>query len=83
MTKPYIQRIRPHPLCQPTLTYSKEGITFRVTPTSDILMETILWSVNSTDAGFINEKWEDFPNSGEYTESTGLYVADSDEMFVK
>lgn len=83
MTKPYIQRIRPYPLCQPTLTYSKEGITFRVTATSDIMMDSFLWSVNSTDSEFRNENWEDFPNSGEYTQSTGMYVADSDEMFMK
>lgn len=106
----------PYPLCQPTLTYSKKGISLKVNATSDVLVDAILWSANSTDTDFRNEKWEGkslelkkktsvvstsqaFPangyrafyldlkykdaNGGEYTESTRMYVADNDEVFLK
>ena len=107
---------KPYPLCTPSLTYSKKGITLKVNATSDILVDAILWSTNSTDTDFRNEKWEGKslalkkktsivsttqaypasgyrafyldlkykdPNGGEYTESTRMYVADNDEVFVK
>lgn len=106
----------PYELCTPTLTYSKKGISLKVNATSDALVDAILWSANSTDTDFRNEKWEGTslnlkkkssvistnqpypssgyrafyldlkykdPNGGEYTESTRMYVADNDEVFVK
>ena len=107
---------KPYPLCTPSLTYSKKGITLKVNATSDVLIDAVLWSANSTDTDFRNEKWEGQslglkkkssvvsstqpypvngyrafyldlkykdPNGGEYTESTRMYVADNDEVFVK
>lgn len=107
---------KPYPVCQPTLTYGKKGITLKVSASPDVLVDAILWSTNSTDTDFRNEKWEGkslklkrksavvtstqpYPasgyrafyldlkykdvNGGEYTESTRMYVADNDEVFVK
>jgi hypothetical protein len=83
MIKPYFQRLRPYFLCHPTLTYSKEGISFKVSATSDLLMETVRWSINSTDTHSANEIWEGYPNGGEYSESTCMYVAVDDKVFLK
>ena len=106
---------RPYAICQPTLTYSKKGITLKVNATPEVLVDAILWSTNSSDTDFRDEKWEGislnlkkassvtstqaFPssgyrafyldlkykdaNGGEYTESTRMYVADNDEVFVR
>src|SRR5688572_1456104 len=107
---------KPYPVCQPTLTYGKKEITLKVKASPDILVDAILWSTNSTDTDFRNEKWDgkslnlkrktpvitstqSYPatgyrafyldlkykdaNGGEYTESTRMYVADNDEVFVK
>jgi PhoPQ-activated pathogenicity-related protein len=107
---------KPYPLCQPSLSYSKKEIKLKVNTTPDILVDAILWSANSYDTDFRNEKWEGKslelkkktsvvsttqpfpasgyrafyldlkykdPNGGEYTESTRMYVADDDEVFVK
>ena len=103
-------------VCEPTLTYAKKGITLAVKASPDVLVDAILWSTNSTDTDFRDEKWEGKslnlkkkspvvtstqpypasgyrafyldlkykdPNGGEYTESTRMYVADNDEVFVK
>ena len=35
-----------------------EDFTLKMNVTSDALVDTILWSANSTDTGFRNEKWE-------------------------
>ena len=107
---------KPYPICEPSLTYSGKGITLKVKTSPEILVDAILWSTNSVDTDFRNEKWESkslgikrngpviistqsFPpsgyrafyldlkykdlNGGEYTESTRMYVADNDEVFVK
>jgi PhoPQ-activated pathogenicity-related protein len=107
---------KPYPLCQPVLTYSKKGITLKVKASPEVLVDAVLWSTNSTDTDFRDEKWtgkslglkkksalitsiQPFPasgyrafyldlkykdpNGGEYTESTRMYVADNDEVFVK
>jgi PhoPQ-activated pathogenicity-related protein len=107
---------RPYAICQPTLIYGTKGITLKVKASPDILVDAILWSTNSTDTDFRDEKWEGkslnlkkktpvitstqpYPasgyrafyldlkykdaNGGEYTESTRMYVADNDEVFVK
>ncbi len=106
----------PYPLCTPTLTYSKKGIILSVKATPDQLIDAILWTTESPDTDFRNDKWtgkslmlkkktpvitstQPFPptgyrafyldlkykdpNGGEYTESTRMYVADNDEVFVK
>ena len=49
---------KPYADCQPTLTYGKKGITLKVKASPDILVDAILWSTNSTDTDFRNEKWE-------------------------
>lgn len=106
----------PYPLCTPEIIYSKKGITLKVKTTPELLVDAILWTTNSTDTDFRNDKWEGKslgltkkspvvtstqsfpstgyrafyldlkykdPNGGEYTESTRMYVADNDEVFVK
>nr|WP_236675881.1 PhoPQ-activated protein PqaA family protein [Chryseolinea lacunae] len=106
----------PYPLCAPQLTYNKKGITLSVKASADQLVDAILWTTESTDTDFRDEKWtgkslglkkktdlvtskQAFPpkgyrafyldlkykdpNGGEYTESTRMYVADNDEVFVK
>src|SRR5687768_384980 len=45
-------------ICKPTLTYGKKGITLKVNASQDILVDAILWSTNSTDTDFRDEKWE-------------------------
>jgi PhoPQ-activated pathogenicity-related protein len=45
-------------VCDPTLTYDKKGITMKVKTSPDILVDAILWSTNSTDTDFRDEKWE-------------------------
>src|SRR5688500_14957446 len=106
----------PYPVCQSALTYSKKGITMKVKASPEILVDAVLWTTNSPDTDFRNDKWtgkslglkkksalitstQPFPasgyrafyldlkykdpNGGEYTESTRMYVADNDEVFVK
>ena len=107
---------KPYTICQPQLTYSKKGITPKVNATADVLVNATLWSTNSADTDFRNDKWEGKdvglkkksatitsvqsfpadgyrafyldlrykdPNGGEYTKSTRMYVADTDEVFIK
>jgi PhoPQ-activated pathogenicity-related protein len=107
---------KPYPVCTPELTYNKKGITLKVKATPDILVDAILWTTESADTDFRNDKWTGKslelkkktpvitsvqaypakgyrafyldlkykdPNGGEYTESTRMYVADDDEVFVK
>lgn len=106
----------PYPVCTPEISYSKKGITLKVTTTPELLVDAILWTTHSSDTDFRNDKWEGKslalkkktpmvtsvqtfpasgyrafyldlkyrdPNGGEYTESTRMYVADNDEVFVK
>lgn len=49
---------KPYPVCQPELTYGKKGITLKVKASPDVLVDAILWSTNSTDTDFRDEKWE-------------------------
>lgn len=44
-------------VCQPALTYAKKGITLTVKTSPDVLVDAILWSTNSTDTDFRDEKW--------------------------
>lgn len=106
----------PYPVCQPELIQTKKGITLKVKTSPDVLVDAILWTTNSTDTDFRDDKWEGKslelkkkpavvtssqnypltgyrafyldlkykdPNGGEYTESTRMYTADSNEVFVK
>ena len=47
----------PYTLCQPDLTYSKKSITLKVKASPEVLVDAILWSTNSTDTDFRDEKW--------------------------
>lgn len=47
--------------CQPDLVYGKKGITLKVKATPDVLIGATLWSTNSTDTDFRNDKWEGKP----------------------
>lgn len=106
----------PYPILQWDLAQTKKGITLKVNTTPDILVDAILWSTDSEDTDFRDEKWtgkslglkkkravvtalQPLPetgyrafyldlkykdaNGGEYTESTRMFVADDDEVFLK
>jgi PhoPQ-activated pathogenicity-related protein len=106
----------PYPVLKWDLSQAKKGVTLKVNTTPDILVDAILWSTDSEDTDFRDEKWEGkslglkkksavitatqpFPvtgyrafyldlkykdaNGGEYTESTRMFVADNDEVFLK
>jgi PhoPQ-activated pathogenicity-related protein len=107
----------PYPVLKWDLSETKKGITLKVITTPDLLVDAILWSTDSEDTDFRDEKWEGksiglkksksavvtavqpFPengyrafyldlkykdaNGGEYTESTRMFVADADEVFLK
>jgi len=47
--------------CKPELLYGKKGITLKVKATPDVLIGATLWSTNSTDTDFRNDKWEGKP----------------------
>lgn len=47
--------------CSPELAYSKKGITLKVKATPDALIGATLWSTNSSDTDFRNDKWEGKP----------------------
>lgn len=107
----------PYPELKWQLAQTKNGVTLKVNATPDILVDAILWSTDSEDTDFRDEKWEGkslglkkkkpaiitavqpYPengyrafyldlkykdaNGGEYTESTRMFVADTDEVFLK
>ncbi len=106
----------PYPVLDWQLTESKKGVTLKVTGTRDLLVDAILWSTDSDDTDFRDEKWtgkslglkkkgavitavQPYPeagyrafyldlkykdaNGGEYTESTRMFVADNDEVFLR
>lgn len=49
---------RPYTACDAELSYGKKGITLKVKATPDVLIDAVLWSTNSTDTDFRDEKWE-------------------------
>jgi PhoPQ-activated pathogenicity-related protein len=49
---------KPYAVCQPDLTYGKKGITLKVKASPDVLVDAVLWSTNSADTDFRDEKWE-------------------------
>ena len=106
----------PYPVLQWKLSQTKKGVTLKVNTSPDILVDAILWSTDSKDTDFRDEKWsgkslglkkkpavvtalQPLPengyrafyldlkykdaNGGEYTESTRMFVADEDEVFLK
>lgn len=107
----------PYPELKWQLAQTKNGVTLKVNATPDILVDAILWSTDSDDTDFRDEKWagkslelkkkkpaivtavQPYPqdgyrafyldlkykdaNGGEYTESTRMFVADNDEVFLK
>jgi PhoPQ-activated pathogenicity-related protein len=107
----------PYPALKWNISQNKKGATLEVNATADILVDAILWSTDSEDTDFRDEKWsgrslelkkkkpslvtavQPYPekgyrafyldlkykdsNGGEYTESTRMFVADNDEVFVK
>jgi PhoPQ-activated pathogenicity-related protein len=107
---------KPYPELTPTISYTTKGITLKIKSTPDVLTGVSLWSADSEDTDFRNDKWTSKevvlkkktdiitvaptypasgyrafyvdlkykdPNGGEYTESTRMYLADHDEVFVK
>jgi PhoPQ-activated pathogenicity-related protein len=47
----------PYPVLQWDLTQTKKGISLKVNTTPDILVDAILWSTDSEDTDFRDEKW--------------------------
>lgn len=108
---------KPYPVLRWDLSQDKKGVTLKVNTTPDILVDAILWSTDSKDTDFRDEKWngkslglknkkpfvvtalQPYPevgyrafyldlkykdaNGGSYTESTRMFVADEDEVFLK
>lgn len=107
---------KPYPELTPTLTYTPKAITLKIKASPDALTGVSLWSADSEDTDFRNDKWTSKevalkkkgnvitvvptypqsgyrafyvdlkykdPNGGEYTESTRMYLADNDEVFLK
>jgi PhoPQ-activated pathogenicity-related protein len=107
----------PYPTLRWDVSQSKKGITVKVNTTPDVLVDAIVWSTDSEDTDFRDEKWmgksldlknkkpavvtalQPYPekgfrafyvdlkykdaNGGEYTESTRMFVADEDEVFLR
>ncbi|MVM28677.1 PhoPQ-activated pathogenicity-like protein PqaA type [Spirosoma sp. HMF4905] len=48
----------PYPACQWSVSTTKKGVDVTVKTTSDKLEDVTVWSANSTDMIFQNEKWE-------------------------
>ncbi|MGC3946535.1 MAG: PhoPQ-activated protein PqaA family protein [Chryseolinea sp.] len=106
---------KPYPELTPSITYSPKKITVKIKASSNELTGVSIWSADSEDTDFRNDKWSSKevvikkksdivtvapeypasgyrafyvdlkykdPNGGEYTESTRMYLTDSDEVFV-
>jgi PhoPQ-activated pathogenicity-related protein len=108
---------KPYPYSDWDISYSDKGIVLKVKASSELLVGASLWSADSDDTDFRDNKWSGQeiplkkkkpevviskpvypatgyrafyldlkykdPNGGEYTESTRMFVADNDEVFVK
>jgi PhoPQ-activated pathogenicity-related protein len=107
---------RPYDDCQWNITYDKKRITLKAKATPATLVSAALWSADSKDTDFRDDKWTSqevvlkkksevvtsapiYPatgyrafylelrykdsNGGEYSESTRMFLADDDEVFVK
>ncbi|QIP17097.1 PhoPQ-activated pathogenicity-like protein PqaA type [Spirosoma aureum] len=49
---------QPYPACQWAVSTTKKGVDLTITATSDKLEDVTIWSANSTDMIFQDEKWE-------------------------
>jgi PhoPQ-activated pathogenicity-related protein len=49
---------QPYPACQWAVSTTKKGVDLTLTATSDKLEDVTIWSANSTDMIFQDEKWE-------------------------
>ncbi|GAB3961519.1 PhoPQ-activated pathogenicity-related family protein [Spirosoma harenae] len=49
---------QPYPACQWTVSTTKKGVDLTIKTTSDKLEDVTVWSANSTDMIFQDEKWE-------------------------
>ncbi|WP_338875487.1 PhoPQ-activated protein PqaA family protein [Spirosoma sp. SC4-14] len=49
---------KPYPACQWTVTTTKKGLDLNIKTTADKLENVTVWSANSTDMIFQDEKWE-------------------------
>lgn len=49
---------KPYPACQWTFTSTKKGVDLNIKTTADKLENVTVWSANSTDMIFQDEKWE-------------------------
>jgi PhoPQ-activated pathogenicity-related protein len=107
---------KPYPELTPSITHTPKGITVKIKASQDVLTGVSLWSADSDDTDFRDNKWTSKeivikkksntvtvaptypatgfrafyvdlkykdPNGGEYTESTRMFLADQDEVFVK
>ncbi|AUD04996.1 PhoPQ-activated pathogenicity-related family protein [Spirosoma pollinicola] len=106
---------QPYPKCQWTISTTKKGVDLTLKATPDKLENVIVWSANSTDMIFQDEKWSGkslgiknkatfsvnelypasgyrafyvdltykAPTGGTYTESTRMFLTDTDEVFLK
>jgi PhoPQ-activated pathogenicity-related protein len=106
---------QPYPACQWVATPTKKGVALTINATADKLENVTVWSANSTDMIFQDEKWEarqmgikhtktvslteaypasgyrafyvdltyKAPMGGTYTESTRMFMTDTDEVFLK
>ena len=52
---------QPYPACQWTATPTKKGVALTINATADKLENVTVWSANSTDMIFQDEKWEATP----------------------
>jgi len=48
---------QPYPICEWTVSTTKTGVNLTIKTTSDKLEDVTIWSANSTDMIFQNEKW--------------------------
>lgn len=105
----------PYPICTWEAVQKKDGVNVTVKATAKKLVDVIVWSADSKDKDFRDEKWgskslgikkkkkfsytqpfpqdgyrafyldlkyED-PNGGTFTESTRMFVTDTEEVFLK
>lgn len=75
---------QPYPACQWTVTTTKTGVNLTVKATADLLEDAVIWSANSTDMVFQDDKWEGkslgVKNKGTVT-LTDLYPASGFRAF--
>jgi PhoPQ-activated pathogenicity-related protein len=105
----------PYPICTWDAVQKKDGVNVTVKATANKLVDVIVWSADSKDKDFRDEKWDskslgikkkkkfsytqpfpkegyrafyldlkyEDPNGGTFTESTRMFVTDTEEVFLK